>query len=308
MDFRQLRHFVAVVGCGQFSKAAEIVHITQPALTRSIQNLEHQVGVPLLLRQPGGIVPTQAGEMMLERANRILNDWVHTKSDILAHKERSEGSINVGITPLFSYGLMEKILRDFRRDHPTAAVTVLQGSYDEIRGYLLDGNCDVLLTTLPSDLADENLEFEPCLTIDAAILASAKHPLAQKENLTIDEIRSANWAMFCRSADHMSTHLTRNNIHVSSPKINTDSLSLLISLVSSGEYLTPLSPIVLINEISSGEIVILPMPRISSNRTGGLVRCRKRAKRPLVDAFSKSVTEIIKQNQKTLTPKVGNIE
>ncbi|NDE02288.1 MAG: LysR family transcriptional regulator, partial [Gammaproteobacteria bacterium] len=73
MELRQLRHFVAVVDSANLSRAAERVAISQPALTRSIKNLEDLLGVELLERQPRGVVPTEAGLALYHHAQIVLN-------------------------------------------------------------------------------------------------------------------------------------------------------------------------------------------------------------------------------------------
>ena len=74
MEFKQLRHFVAVVECGTLSGAAEILNITQPALTRSIKNLEGDLEAQLLERQSRGVIPTEAGYRLYDQAKMILNE------------------------------------------------------------------------------------------------------------------------------------------------------------------------------------------------------------------------------------------
>lgn len=296
MDFRQLKHFVAIVGTGNYSKAGELVHLTQPALTRSIQNLEQEVGVPLLLRQSTGVVPTEAGKVLLERANRLLNDWVHTKADIRALKDKSEGHINVGIVPLFAHSMMRQVLIDFRFKHPTATISVIEGSFVELRSYLLEGNCDVLLTHFPEDHSRDStygsLEIKSLLTIQTGILASATHPLAKKGNPTKEDLATSAWALFSRSSEEVNTYLAQSNISLRSPAaINTNSLSLLISLLKSGEYLTSLAPIMLIDQIVSGEVVLLPKSKLRIHSNAGLVLCKERENRPLVDSFCKSAAK-----------------
>ena len=75
MELRQLRHFVMVVDTGNLSRAAERVAISQPALTRSIKNLEESLGVELLERKPRGVVPTEAGVTLYHHSKMVLNDF-----------------------------------------------------------------------------------------------------------------------------------------------------------------------------------------------------------------------------------------
>lgn len=293
-DFKQLRHFVAVVGTGNFSKASEMVHITQPALTRSIQNLEYEIGVPLLLRQSTGVVPTDAGKLLLERANKILNDWVHTKADVDALKTKSEGQLNIGIATLFAHGMMGHIIQDFRKTCPTATVSVTQGPYAELVGHLLDGNCDILLTTLPTDVAPEGLEFQRVLTVRPAILASRHHPLAQKTAPSAEDFMEANWALFTRASENINYAFMQYDFELPAAAIKTNSLSLLINLVRENGYLTSLAPIIFINELLSEDVVMISEPRAASDRQAGLVMCAKQERRALVEAFALSASNVCK--------------
>lgn len=82
MELRQLRHFVAVVECGNLSRASRKVHISQPALTRSIKALEDLLRARLLDRKPRGVVPTPTGDIFYQHAKLILNECARAKDDI----------------------------------------------------------------------------------------------------------------------------------------------------------------------------------------------------------------------------------
>lgn len=118
MELRQLRHFVAVVDSANLSRAAERVAISQPALTRSIKNLEDLLGVELLERQPRGVAPTEAGLALYHHAQIVLNacqrltrevrelergTWVRSMSGSAHYMPRTSRVVSPRISPSRSH-------------------------------------------------------------------------------------------------------------------------------------------------------------------------------------------------------------
>ena len=85
MDIRQLRYFVAIAEQGSFSRAAALLHIAQPALSLHVRNMEFDLGTPLLFRSPKGVVPTEAGEILLRNARIIIDQLAIAEEEIRGH-------------------------------------------------------------------------------------------------------------------------------------------------------------------------------------------------------------------------------
>jgi DNA-binding transcriptional LysR family regulator len=99
MELRQLRHLIAVVEHGSFSRAAEAVHLTQPALSRSIQALEASVGAAVVERNRGAIVPTDVGQLLLSHGRRLDTATRDLERDIALAQGLELGELRIGVGP-----------------------------------------------------------------------------------------------------------------------------------------------------------------------------------------------------------------
>src|SRR3546814_17560097 len=120
MELRQLRYFVAVARNESFKKAAIELHIAQPALSRQIGLLEHELKTTLFTRHTRGSIPTEDGLMLLEEAERILHLTEQVKQRILFRQANVGGQVNIGLEPTMGdwnrSALIEPVWHDFRED------------------------------------------------------------------------------------------------------------------------------------------------------------------------------------------------
>ncbi|SEM36551.1 regulatory helix-turn-helix protein, lysR family [Roseovarius azorensis] len=96
MDIKQLRYFVAIVEEGSFSKAAQRVRIAQPALSLQVRKMEEALQTKLLLRGPQGVLPTEAGELLVTSARKILTDLSNTEDDLRSMGREPSGVVRIG--------------------------------------------------------------------------------------------------------------------------------------------------------------------------------------------------------------------
>ena len=133
MDIRALRYFTEVVQYNGFSRAAEALFVTQPAISRSIQKLEHELGFPLLVRDTGGVTLTDEGAILYEHARRIL---VQFQCMNKALQDKSDRHTECGITAGYRLDLV-------CRDHHGVYVPPSAGGTEDFRtGHETDGRSD----------------------------------------------------------------------------------------------------------------------------------------------------------------------
>src|ERR1700755_2615591 len=101
MDVRSLRYCMAIAHLGSFTRAAEALHVAQPALSVSVKKLEEELGVTLFVRNARKVVPTVEGEILLKRAQRIFTEMDYAKREIEDSVELRSGIVNIGMPPMF---------------------------------------------------------------------------------------------------------------------------------------------------------------------------------------------------------------
>lgn len=184
MELRQLRLFVAVAQELNFTRAAERVNLSQPALSHQIQSLENQLGVPLLLRTARGAVLTPAGETLLEEARLVLD-----AAEQLVRQVRRAGGLNaqdarVGFdfVELGSVPPLPSILTEFRTRFPDASVDLQVMLPDQLGQALLNDRLDIAFAF--GGLGGPKLGFYPLLEGQYQVLLPERHPLSQEEAIS----------------------------------------------------------------------------------------------------------------------------
>src|SRR3546814_20407889 len=129
MELRQLRYFVAVARNESFKKAAIELHIAQPALSRQIGLLEHELKTTLFTRHTRGSIPTEDGFMLLEEAERILHLTDQVKQRILFRQAPVGGKVNIGMATTLAEWTASEPLEQVRHEFPASATNTLWGPY-----------------------------------------------------------------------------------------------------------------------------------------------------------------------------------
>ncbi|MEG0150184.1 MAG: LysR family transcriptional regulator [Comamonas sp.] len=124
MNLRKLSHFLAVVESGSFRKAAEAVHLSQPALSRSLKSLEEELGIPLFDRSYGRIVPTISSQPIVEHIRRMTAEDRALKDSVRRIKGLEEGEIRIGFGPFAAATAMTSVMRDLVTRYPKLRVNI----------------------------------------------------------------------------------------------------------------------------------------------------------------------------------------
>jgi LysR family nitrogen assimilation transcriptional regulator len=158
MEMRQLKYFVAVAEAGAFTKAAVILGIAQPALSRQIRELESELGVLLLIRNGRGAVLTDAGVKFLSRAKMILDDAERASLEARSLKGRPMGLVSIGIPPSVGIILSVPSVMEVRRLYPEIQLQLTEGYSGHIQEWLLSGRLDVGVLYVPQRHSELNFE------------------------------------------------------------------------------------------------------------------------------------------------------
>lgn len=134
MELRQLRYFVAIVDHGSLSRAARVLHIVQPALTQQLQQLEEELGTPLLHRSAQGMLPTDAGKLFYEHAQAILKQVSDAKSAVMQTADRPSGTVALGLPQSASGALALPLLQAARAQYPEIVLQMTE----ELTGNLIE--------------------------------------------------------------------------------------------------------------------------------------------------------------------------
>jgi DNA-binding transcriptional LysR family regulator len=187
--FRQLAAFHAVARLGSVSRAAEEMHLTQPAVSIQLGILEDSAGTPLLKRTGRGVKLTDAGELLAGYAGRILELWREAGDAMATHCGEISGLLRVGAVTTAEY-LLPPLLLEFVREHPQVKVKLQVGNRAEIVSQLAGQEIDLaIMGRPPSELKVVAAAFAKH---PMAFVAAPSHPLMAAPRLSLSQLKEAN--------------------------------------------------------------------------------------------------------------------
>ena len=169
MELRSLGYFVRIAELGSITRAAAHLRLAQPALTRHVQRLEEELGVALFTRANRGVRLTEAGQKLLENAERILREVERTGDEIRAQDAHPSGRIIFGITPTLCPVLVPELSADMRRDYPRIELKVVHAGMVRLEEFVIDGRVDVALL---SELSGSRLILSTRLAQEEMVLVT----------------------------------------------------------------------------------------------------------------------------------------
>lgn len=194
MRIPQLHHFIATVDAGSVRAAARRVGITQPAMTKSLQQLERDLGVRLLVRGARGVSLTPAGRAFLARARVIESELRHAQEDLAALRGGADGgSVAMGIGPALCVAVPQA-LAHFRARFPETHVRVVEGVRTALLGPLREETLDFIIVQDPGGDREPGLKVRPLLRPELVVAGRRGHPLAQARSLR--DLGNASWLVF----------------------------------------------------------------------------------------------------------------
>lgn len=189
MELRHLRYFVAVASHGSFNRAAAILNLTQPPLSRQVKDLEEELGVPLLVRGSNTVKLTEAGELFYEEAREVL-----ARADEAVCRVRGESrseTLRVGYAPSMTAGIMSVVLEKFQSTTPRVRIELADLSSREINELANEGRLDLAISPgisvakgIPGFQWTELRRLQPVLVLPET------HPLAKLKRVPPTRLRN----------------------------------------------------------------------------------------------------------------------
>ena len=187
MELRILRYFLAVVREGNITKAAEILHITQPTLSRQLKELEEELGTNLFIRGKREIKLTDEGLLLDQRAKEIIELADKTERQFMEHKNLIGGVISIGCVESRATLFLPELLEKFSIKYPQVQYDLYNGYADDIKEKIDKGLIDIGLLLEPVEISKYDFIRLPHKE-RWGVLMQKSDPLAQKESITLKDI------------------------------------------------------------------------------------------------------------------------
>jgi DNA-binding transcriptional LysR family regulator len=260
---RHLQVFLAVAKAGSMQRAADEVHLSQPAISKLIGELEETLGVPLFERSRRGVAPTECGQALIGRAQFVLNDLESIKDEVAAIARGVIGRVRVGVLPVAEARLLSTTLLALRKSAPGLAVQVEDGTRDVMLNALRRGEIDCVIGRLDAGgVSDPDLHIEKLIQLPIAIIVSPSHPLIQKRRLSWPDLVPYSWVLPPRGAPirtAIDREFTDLGLAPPSPAIESTSFRLIEAVVAETDMVGVITYEASLGYARSGELAVLPV-------------------------------------------------
>lgn len=302
---RDLRYFVTVAEELHFTRAAERLYVSQPALSKQIRALERQLGVELLRRDRHGVALTAEGAALLPHARRVLDAWAQGASVVAEARAAQRSTLVVGMsTSPGRGGLLPAIRSRFTASHPEAAVRLRQVSWEDPTAGLADGDTDLAFVWLPLP-GQERYTWTVVAEEPRLAALPDSHPLASRPEIDFTDLAEEPFLALPKSAgplrdywlaaEERAGRLPRIGAEIASTEETYEALvaGLGVCLVAVGNV--PL--------ITLGGVVTRPVRGLAPSRY--VLAWRKGDRRPLVRAYADACRRVTDRARGSLTAPSG---
>jgi DNA-binding transcriptional LysR family regulator len=268
LDYR-FKVFQAVAEKLNFTRAAENLHISQPAVTQHVKLLEEHYGTPLFRRAAGGIVLTPAGQFLLAAVGRAAELERQTEAQIRSGQALLSGALRVGASTTIAQYFLPAVLGKFQAAHPKVDLTLRIGNTREVADALRAGRLDLGLVEGPSERRD--LHATPFFEDEVLCVAAPTHPLALKTKLKAADLAGVNFVLRepgSGTRDVVERALKKACVSMKSLKtvLETDSSETIKGLVAAGAGAAFISRLAITSDLASGRLVIVPVSGLTIRR------------------------------------------
>jgi DNA-binding transcriptional LysR family regulator len=277
-NLQQLHAFTTIVESGSLGRAAELLHVTQPALSRSIKRLEDQLGAPLFERHSKGMQLTAIGETLLPHATLLLREADNAREEIDAMRGLAKGTIRVGAVASIATLVLPLAVSGVLARWPNLRVQIIEGVWDRLADSLLKQEIDLALSMAVPD-TDEITAIADCCWEDLSyVVAALDHPLRNKANLCLADTLGLPWCLPPRGTgpfEHLERVFAEQGLGMPEIAVETRSITVLKSLVTRAGFLSWMAAPMYDTESAAGVFDTLPIAGLVGRRTLTAFRRRR---------------------------------
>jgi DNA-binding transcriptional LysR family regulator len=299
LKLRDLHILLTVVQHGSMAKAAAELAISQPAVSKSIADMEHTFGLRLLDRGRSGIEPTAYGRALVARGQAIFDELKHGVDELAFLADPTVGNLRIGSTESIAAGFLPAVIARFTREQPRVRLDVAQAvmnaqHYRELR----ERRIDLLLGRIPTPFEEDDLAAETAYDDQVVVVASRQSKWARLRKLTLADLAGERWIL--PPADTMAGLLAAewfraNEVEMPRAPVATLSIHLCCQLAASAQFVTTLPISVLRFDNCDRSLKALPVKLPAQPRPVAVVTLRNRTLSPVATLFIECIRRTASQ-------------
>lgn len=265
LKLHQLRAFVAVARQGSIRAASRLSGLSQPALTKAIQELELALGVRLFERRQQGVTLTDIGDNFFKHASLVLEELRVAQEDIQQRLGLAGGRVNIGVGGSIARTVMPQVINQFHREYPLVKVRIVEGQLVSMVHELRQGELDFTINTYDKNHLDQELVFERLMERDYQVVMRKGHPMAHAR--TLAELQHCDWTMPTPQGSYYRLLHDLFGERGMAPKIvvTCETFMACTSLVAQSDFVSIISRDVIEDPTHGGQLISLvldePLPK-----------------------------------------------
>jgi DNA-binding transcriptional LysR family regulator len=297
MKLHDLHVLMAVVQAGSMSKAAALLNTTQPAVSRSIAELERTIGVRLLERNPQGVEPTEYGRALLNGGVAVFDDLRQAVKNIEFLADPTAGDIRIGSSALLAASFVSALVDRLSRRYPRIVFHLVTGHVKALHQELSERNVDLLIARRFGPIADEHLDFEFLFDDSFVVAAGAQSSWVRRRRIELAELVNESWVLPPPGsviASVVTEAFRAGGLDYPRATVVTESSEVRTSLLATGRFVTIFPASVLRFPTRRSEIKALPVELPMARLPNGIATLKNRTLSPVAQLFIDCAREVAK--------------
>lgn len=258
MDIRHLEYFLEVARNQSFTKAAEKLYITQPTISKTIRNMEDEWGVTLFYRQGKRIELTDAGHIMYQQAQQMVDSFQRVSAELEDLMNLKRGHLRIGLPPMVGSSFFPEVIGQFHRDYPKITIQLIEDGAKKVEADVESGQTDIGVAVLPVN--KDVFHYYSFVKEKLNLLVHPSHRLAGRDHVHLNELANEAFVLF-REDFTLHDRIIRECVSAGfEPRVVYESSQWdLISGMVAANLGIALLPETICKEIDSSRVTILPL-------------------------------------------------
>lgn len=304
----KLHHLRAVDAVARYKsvlQASHVLCVSQPALSKSIREVEDAVGVTLFERHAKGLRPNRFGTLVEEAAQRIIAELAHLDAQLDIQLRPTSGLLNIGALPTTAVGFLPGLLVALRTAMPQLSINVIQGATEQMLSAVLSGKVDLVLGRLYETDGSDLFVREPLYDEPISLLAHDGHPLLAQSHVRQRDIVEYGLVLPSvtqRVGREIEEALAGMKLSAPEASLRSNSLGLVRELILTTDMLAAMPRLMMAGDLVRGTIQLLPLPAKAPSRPAGITYAAGRPRTPIVDAFVAFARNYVERLRGTVLP------
>lgn len=297
LKLHDLRVLMAVAQAGSMSKAATLLNTTQPAVSRSIRELERTIGVRLLDRKSQGVEPTSYGRALLDGGAAVFDDLSHAVKNIEFLADPSAGEVRIGTISQLAASFVSAVIDRLSRRYPRIVFHVVATQVETLLRELSERNVDLLITPRLGLFTDDQFDFEILYDNSYVVVAGAHNPWVRRRKFELIELMNEPWVLPPpdRALGPIYLEAFRaNGLDYPRTTVVTLSTEVRISLLATGRFLTIFQNSAIRFFAKRSDVRALPVRLHMAPVPVGIVTLKTRTLSPVAKLFIDVAREVAK--------------